>query len=117
MLLFAMLTACNPQDAIITDGHWFTWIAANSSNITKNDVLTYVKKDVSEHPEGAPSVHIFECSGRGWNRFLNRWDPGYLGPEDGSNPENITGGNCVCGGSRGSAGRGRPPHLWLSKAF
>ncbi|MEC7987745.1 MAG: hypothetical protein VX278_21430 [Myxococcota bacterium] len=97
MLIFTLLTACNPQDAVMTDSHWFTWIAANSSNITKNDVLTYMQDDVSQHPEGAPSVHTFECSGRGWNRFQNRWDPGYLGPEDGSNPENITGGNCVCG--------------------
>jgi hypothetical protein len=97
MILFTLLTACNPSDATITDGYWLTWVSVNSSNITKNDILTFMEDPVSEHPEGAPSVHAFECSDRGWNRFRNIWEPGYIGPTDGTNPDEITGGNCMCG--------------------
>ena len=97
MLIFSLFFACNPQDATISDGHWFSWISVNSSNITKNEILTFMGDAPAERPEGAPDVHTFECSGRGWNRFRNIWEPGYIGSTDGSNPEDITGGSCVCG--------------------
>ena len=97
MFLFTILSACSPQDATISDGYWLTWIAVNSSNITKNEILTFMEDEKSERPEGAPSVHTFECSERGWNRFRNIWEPGYIGPTDGSNPEDVTGGSCMCG--------------------
>ena len=96
-MLLSLLFACQPQDATISDGHWFTWIAVNSSNITGNEILTFMEEPVESHPEGAPSVHTFECSGRGWNRFRNIWEPGYIGSTDGTNDEDVTGGSCMCG--------------------
>jgi hypothetical protein len=97
--IFALLMGCNPQDAEVSDGHWFAWIAANSSNIVREEVLTFIKDDVSEHPDGAPDVQIYDCSDRGWNRFQDQWDPGYIGGLSADNAANdgIIGGSCICG--------------------
>ncbi len=95
--LFALLMGCNPQDAELTDAHWFTWIAANSSSIVRDELFDFLDQDPAEHAEGTPNMHIFECSGRGWNKYINEWEDGYIGTTDGSEASYITGGSCVCG--------------------
>ena len=94
--LVALLIGCNPQDAEITDGHWFTWVAANSSNIVRMDVLPFITE--AEKAESDPNVQIIECSERGWNRFTDKWDDGYIGPVSSGDAatDGIIGGSCIC---------------------
>ena len=80
---FALLAGCNPQDAEITNGHWYAWIAASSSNVVRDDVLPFVSMDKSERPENSPNVLAIECSGRGWDKKTQSWDDGYIGPKVG----------------------------------
>ena len=79
-LLLTALTGCAPQDATVT-GHWFSWLAANSSATVDED-----KMDLS-------SASAFECSGRGWDPETCDFEPGYVGPESGPAPGYI-GGDC-----------------------
>ena len=56
--LLAMLTGCAPQDATITNAHWFTWLAANSSPTVAEGKLDDTFKQ---------QATAIECSGRGWD--------------------------------------------------
>ena len=97
-MLLSLLLACNPQDAVLSNATYTTWVAANSSALISDDVLPFITMNASdeERPEGAPSVLKIECSERGWNTNQRKWDEGYLGPKEGEekNPENTIGGTC-----------------------
>lgn len=96
-MLLSLFVACNPQDAVLSDATYTTWIAANSSAIIADEMLPFITMDASdsERPEGAPDVLKIECSERGWNTNKRSWDEGYIGPKEGEgNPENVIGGSC-----------------------
>ena len=70
LTMLSLLFACNPQDATINNGHYFTWIAANSSTIHKDGLPNYFDEVEDAVATGGtlpvgPNLHIFECSGRG----------------------------------------------------
>ena len=78
--------ACAPQDATVT-GHWFTWMSANTSGTVLEGAL----------PGLADSATVFECSGRGWDSDLQRFDDAYVGPrtaDEYADPRFI-GGECA----------------------
>ena len=80
-MLLSLFVACNPQDAVLSDATYTTWIAANSSAIIADEMLPFITMDASdsERPEGAPDVLKIECSERGWNTNKRSWDEGYIG--------------------------------------
>lgn len=88
LLLFA---ACSPQDATITDGQMFSWIALNSSKIFIDESLPFLE-DLSNNENNEQyaenlNITMYECSGRGEE------DEGYLKPQDGFT--HITGDDCA----------------------
>ena len=77
MLAFLLFTGCNPQHATITDGHWFTWLANNSSKVFIDESLPFLE-DLSESTyDENLTVSMYECSGR------TRSDNGYVREQEG----------------------------------
>ena len=70
IVLLALLTGCQPQDAEVT-AHWFTWLAANSSPTVAEGKLDETFAD---------QATAIECSGRGWDPEEDRFENGYIGP-------------------------------------
>ena len=97
-MVISLLIGCVPQDAVISNATWTTWIAANSSGIIDEDRLPFIKLDAADEDRdpNAPDVKILECSGRSWNTPKGSWDDGYIGPLEGENgaDDNIIGGAC-----------------------
>ena len=77
MLALLLFTGCNPQHATITDGHWFTWLAQNSSKVFIDESLPFLE-DLSESTfDENLAVSMYECSGR------SRGDDGYVREQEG----------------------------------
>ena len=77
MIALLLFTGCNPQDATITDGHWFSWLAANSSKVFIDESLPFLE-DLSESSyDENLTVSMYECSGR------SRGDKGYVREQEG----------------------------------
>jgi hypothetical protein len=66
----ALAVGCAPYDAELK-GSWHVWLAANSSNIVKNDDLAGLESQ---------STH-YECS-RTYDADKGRWADGYIGPRE-----------------------------------
>ena len=77
LAIVVLAMGCRPMD-IETSGHWWVWLAANSSPIV--DTQDFEKLDDPE-VEGGGFTRI-ECSGRGWNAEELDWDANYIGPTD-----------------------------------
>jgi hypothetical protein len=77
MLAFLLFTGCNPQDATITDGQWFSWLAANSSKVFIDESLPFLE-DLSESSyDDSLAISMYECSGR------TRTDDGFVREQEG----------------------------------
>ena len=98
-MVISLLLGCVPQDAVISNTTWTSWIAANSSGIIDENRLPFIELDPSdeERDPTAPNVNILECSGRSWNTPKGNWDDGYIGPLAGENgaEDKIIGGACA----------------------
>ena len=60
MLAFLLFTGCNPQHATITDGHWFTWLARNSSKVFIDESLPFLE-DLSESSYDENCIFTYLC--------------------------------------------------------
>lgn len=80
MISLLLFTACSPQDATITDGQMFSWLALNSSKIFIDESLPFLE-DLSDTDKYAKdlTISMYECSGR------EVGDDGYLAAQDGFN--------------------------------
>ena len=87
MLFFLSFIGCNPNHATLTNAHWFSWLATNSSKIFIDESLPFLNDlgDTNGYSESL-SVTLYECSGR------VEGDEGYTAPQDGAT--HITGDAC-----------------------
>ena len=84
VLLLSSLVGCAPHNAEVS-GHWFTWLAANSSATVEESDLSF------------DNASVFECTGRGWDASTCDWEPGYIGPKSQKDRESgrFVGGACA----------------------
>ena len=86
MLTFLLLTGCSPQDATISNGHWFTWLAQNSSKVFIDESLPFLEDlEDSTYPEDL-NISMYECSGR------SRGDNGFIREQEGF--DYVSGDDC-----------------------
>ena len=89
MIAFLIMTGCSPQDATISDAHWFTWLAANSSKVFIDESLPFLEDlddDDSTKPENM-GVSMYECSDR------DQRENGYVDEQEGF--AHTTGDDCA----------------------
>ena len=89
MIAFLIMTGCSPQDATISDAHWFTWLAANSSKVFIDESLPFLEgldDDDSTKPENM-GISMYECSDR------DQRENGYVDEQEGF--AHTTGDDCA----------------------
>jgi hypothetical protein len=88
MISLLLFTACSPQDATITDGQMFSWLALNSSKVFIDESLPFLE-DLADNDQYADdlAVSMYECSGREVD------EDGYLAAQD--NFPHTTGDACA----------------------
>ena len=76
MLAFLLFTGCNPQDATITDGQWFSWLAASSSKVFIDESLPFLEDLADSSYDDSLAISMYECSGRtrGEGAFVREQD-------------------------------------------